>query len=625
MTRPSSGGNPARFSQIERREWALSWLAIFVTLLLTVGIASFALGIFEVHIANDSVSLGTTVRGLVGLVLIVDLYIIYQQRQIQKIRRQLIEREQLFHLISDNAVDMIAIVDPNGKRLYNSPSYQRILGYAPEELATTSSFEQIHPDDRQMVMQGAVEVMQTGQGHRLEYRMRHKNGDWISLESTASPILDAKGKVEHLVIVNRDISERRRLETQLQQSQKMDAIGRLSGGVAHDFNNLLGLIIGYAEIIQMQIPEGDPLRACADQILKAGAQGASLTRQLLAFSRQQVLAPKALSLNAVVSDMGKMLRRLIGEDVDLVTSLDPELGNVRADHGQIEQVIMNLAVNARDAMPGGGKLMIKTANIEIDSKHARQFAFAVLPGPYVRLSVSDTGTGMDTAIQQKIFDPFFTTKEKGKGTGLGLSTVYGVVKQSGGYIVVNSMPGKGTTFTIDLPRVDQAVEVEAPVAGQPSPLRGTETVLLVEDERGLRAATAHRLELQGYTVLEADDGEAALRLSHNTPGQIDLLLTDIVMPGINGRILADRMKLQRPGIKLAFMSGYTGQQIGEEVLEPGSHFLQKPFTREDLARKVREALGAPAAATVGAGESLPEQGSMAGPAFEGKRDETVRT
>jgi len=602
MNIPTSGGNTTRFSQIERREWSLSWLAIFVTLLLTVGIASLALSMFEVHIPGDRVSLGVTVRGLVGLVLIVDLYIIYQQRQIQKMRRQLIEREQLFNLISDNAVDMIAIVDLDGKRLYNSPSYQRILGYSPEELAATPSSEQVHPDDRQLVMEAAAEAIHTGQGCRLEYRMLHKNGDWVSLESTGSPIVNAKGAIEGLVIVNRDIGERRRLETQLQQSQKMDAIGRLSGGVAHDFNNLLGLIIGYAEILQERIPEGDPLRSCVDQILKAGTQGASLTRQLLAFSRQQVLAPKALSLNAVVTDVGKMLRRLIGEDVDLITKLDPKLGNIRADQGQIEQVIMNLAVNARDAMPDGGKLTIETVNLQIDDKFARRFAFPVLPGPYVRLSVSDTGTGMDMAVQQKIFDPFFTTKEKGKGTGLGLSTVYGVVKQSGGYIFVDSAPGKGATFTIYLPQVDQEADVETRQTGPSGLLRGTEMILLVEDEDGLRTATRRRLELQGYTVLEAADGGAALAVSDQTSGTIHLLLTDIVMPGISGRILADQMKLRRPDIKVLFVSGYTGQQLGEEVLEPGSHFLQKPFTRENLTRKVREVLGAPSAVPIKAGD-----------------------
>ena len=601
MNIPSNGANTARFSQIERREWSLSWLAIFVTLLLTVGIASLALNMFETSIASDRLSLGVTVRGLVGLVLIVDLYIIYQQRQIQKMRRQLIEREQLFKLISDNAVDMIAIVDPGGKRIYNSPSYHRILGYSPEELAATPSFDQVHPDDRQLVMDAAAEAMQSGQGCRLEYRMLHKNGDWVSLESTGSPIINAKGQIEGLVIVNRDISERRRLETQLQQSQKMDAIGRLSGGVAHDFNNLLGLIIGYAEILQERIPEGDPLRSCVDQILKAGTQGASLTRQLLAFSRQQVLAPRALSLNAVVTDVGKMLRRLIGEDVDLITRLDPKLGNIRADQGQIEQVIMNLAVNARDAMADGGKLTIETVNIRIDDRFARRFAFPVLPGPYVRLSMIDTGAGMDMAIQQKIFDPFFTTKEKGKGTGLGLSTVYGVVKQSGGYIFVDSAPGKGATFTIYLPQVDQEADVETRQTGPAGLLRGTETILLVEDEGGLRTATRRRLELQGYTVLEAADGSAALAASDQTSGAIDMLLTDIVMPGISGRILADQMKLKRPDIKVLFVSGYTGQQMGQDVLESGSHFLQKPFTRETLTRKVREVLGTPSAAVIETG------------------------
>ena len=579
--------------QIEKREWSLSWAGIAVTLLLTAGLSSFALGVFHpTSVETERIDLVVAVRGLISLVLVFDLYVVYQQLQIMRMRRRLMEREEFFQLISDNVVDMIAVVDSNGKRIYNSPSYHRILGYSVAELESTSSFEQVHPDDRQIVVDAAADARKTGVGKRIEYRMRHRDGSWVYLESTASPVVNAKGEVESLVIVNRDISERRRLEEQLRQSQKMDAIGRLSGGVAHDFNNLLGVIIGYAEILQERIAETDAMRAPVDQIIKAGSRASSLTKQLLAFSRQQVLEPKVLVLNAVVSDTEKMLRRLIGEDIELRTTLEPDLGKIRADQGQIEQVIMNLVVNARDAMPDGGKLTIETRNFEIDEKFARRYAYPVLPGSYVQLIVSDNGVGMDTATQQRIFEPFFTTKEKGKGTGLGLSLVYGVVKQSGGYIDVLSARGKGTTFNIYLPRVGQnAVETKTIGPDRPEELRGTETILLAEDEDTLRALTRHLLELYGYRVLEACDGNQALRLSDQSADEIQLLLTDVVMPGISGRTLADQLKQKRPDIKVVFMSGYTGQQVGgKEILEPGSAFLQKPFTREGLARKVREAL-----------------------------------
>ena len=583
---------------IERREWSLSWAAIIVTLLLTAGIASFALEMLH-HEDLERSQLVFAVRGLVGAVLLFDLYVIYQQFLLQRIRRQLVEREEFFQLINDNAADMIAVVDAHGKRLYNSPSYQRILGYEPHELETTSSLEQVHPDDRQLVSDATSEARRTGQGRRIEYRMRHKDGTWVFIESTASVVRNAAGQVQYMVIVNRDIGERRRLEQQLSQSQKMEAVGRLSGGVAHDFNNLLGVIIGYGEILEESVPESDPLRASVDQILKAGRRASSLTRQLLAFSRQQVLEPKLLSLNAVVSDMEKMLHRMIGEDIELTIQLDPELGSTRADQGQVEQVIMNLVVNARDAMPDGGKLAIQTWNFEIDQKFAERYAYPVVTGPYVLLAVSDTGTGMDAATQQRVFEPFFTTKEKGKGTGLGLSTVYGVVKQSGGYIDVISAPGAGTTFNICLPRSAQAVNAEEHGASQPSATRGSETILLVEDEDSLRTLTRDLLRLKGYTVLEAINGAEALELSGRTREEIHLLLTDVVMPGINGRALADQLKLRRPEMRVAFMSGYTGQRVGQkDILEPGSFFIQKPFSREQLASRVREALDLPAAQMV---------------------------
>jgi two-component system cell cycle sensor histidine kinase/response regulator CckA len=584
--------------KVERSEWWLSWSAIAITLLLTAGIASFALPMMHSD-DEESMGLKLAVRGLLGLVLLFDIYAVYQQLQIHRIRRRLLEREEMFKLISENAVDMIAVVDADGQRIYNSPSYERILGYTAEFLRDTSPLEQIHPDDLPEVLKAAKEAQHSGVGRRIEYRMRRKDGVWLFLESTASAVRNAAGAVEKLVIVNRDISERRQLEEQLRQSQKMDAIGRLSGGVAHDFNNLLGVIIGYTEVLQDHIKEGDRLRVCVDQVLEAGKRAASLTRQLLAFSRQQVLEPKVLILNGVVSDMEKMLRRMIGEDVELTTRLDPALGKVRADQGQIEQVVMNLAVNARDAMPEGGKLSIETANTEMDQAFVKRYAYPVQTGAYILLTVSDTGTGMDHATRQRIFEPFFTTKEKGKGTGLGLSMVYGVVKQSGGYIDVDSTVGEGTCFRIYLPRINQDADVNATHINPPAALQGKETILLVEDEENLRTLTRNLLELYGYSVLEAVNGTEALTMSRQSTSAIHLLLTDIVMPGIGGRALAQKLSQERPDMKVVYMSGYTGQTIGgQAVLNPGAFFLQKPFTRENLARKIREALEVSSGASV---------------------------
>ena len=581
--------------KIEQREWWLWASAVLVTLLLTLAIASSVLPMIEPRMGDlDALRRSLAVRGLIGLVLLFDIYTVYQQFQIHRVRRELDKQGELFRLITENAADMIAVVEIDGRRLYNSPSYERILGYSLEELQATSSFEQIHPDDRQLVREAAAETRRTGVGRRIEYRMRHKDGSWLVLESTASTVLDAGGRVDKLVIVNRDITARKKLEEQFRQVQKMEAIGRLSGGIAHDFNNLLGVIIGYSELLQERLPSKDLLRESADEIVAAGKRAASLTRQLLAFSRQQVLEPKVLDLNEVVSDMEKMLRRLIGEDIELVATRDPILGRVKADQGQIEQVILNLVVNARDAMPQGGKLVIATANTEMDETFVKRYPYPVQTGPYIVLTVADSGVGMDAATKARVFEPFFTTKEKGKGTGLGLSTVYGVVKQSGGYIDFDSEPGEGTTFRIYLRRVSEPVESEGPAAEAQSPSREAGVVLLVEDEASLRRLTRNLLELSGYTVLEAKDGNEALRISQEHAGAIGLLLTDIVMPGINGRALAQQLSQERPDMKILFMSGYTGQGIGEkEYLERGDSFLQKPVTRELLTRKVREALRSP--------------------------------
>ena len=592
MKLQSSRSAESLLRKIERREWLLWSFAILVSLLLCAGLASFIFPMLHEQSEQfDTLHLNLAVRGLVGLVLLFDVYTIYQQLQIFRIRHELVRREELFRLISENAADMIAVVDGDGKRLYNSPAYERILGYTTEELQSTSSLDQVHPDDRHLVEEAAREARTGGVGRTIQYRMRHKNGAWHFLESGASGVLNAHGEVETLIIVNRDVTARRNLEEQFRQAQKMEAVGRLSGGVAHDFNNLLGVIIGYAEFLQERLDPENTLRGSVDEILNAGKRAAALTRQLLAFSRQQVLDPKVIDLNGAVSDMEKLLRRLIGEDVELSTQLASDLGRVKADQGQLEQVVMNLAVNARDAMPQGGKLIIATENVVMDEVFVRRYPYPVQPGPYVCLSVADSGIGMDAETKARAFEPFFTTKEKGKGTGLGLSTVYGVVKQSGGYIDIFSSPGAGTTFKIYLPRIDEAIKLSAPGQSGAGSFDGNETILLAEDEASLRRLTRATLEQNGYKVIEARDGVEALALSETCDLPIDLLLTDIVMPGMGGRALAQELTRRRPEMRVVYMSGYTGQTVGTQgPIDPGSDFLSKPFSRVVLARKIREAL-----------------------------------
>jgi len=396
--------------------------------------------------------------------------------------------------------------------------------------------------------------------------------------------------------VERKQAERalRETEAKLRQSQKMEGIGRLAGGIAHDFNNLLTVINSYSDMLLGEVGVDHPfVRNGLEQIKEAGHRAASLTRQLLAFTRQQVLEPKILDLNESVSNMAKLLRRLIGEDIALVLCPHPALGRVKVDPGQVEQIIMNLAVNARDAMPGGGKLTIETMNVELDNAYARTHV-SVLPGPYVMLAVSDTGCGMDADTQAHIFEPFFTTKEPGKGTGLGLATVYGIVTQSGGSIGVSSDLGKGTTFKIYLPRIEGATERLEPISAPHAALRGCETILLVEDEEMVRALAQAILERIGYTVLAAKNIKDALRFAQEGPNAIHLLLTDTIMPGMNGPELAQQVLAIRPAIQVLFMSGYTDKVISYTAAqEPGTAFLQKPFTPQTLGDKVREILAAP--------------------------------
>jgi len=410
------------------------------------------------------------------------------------------------------------------------------------------------------------------------------------------PLHDAAGEVQGAICMALDVTDRKQLEEQFRQAQKMEAVGRLAGGIAHDFNNLLMVIQGYADLLADRLPVGESLHRNAEQIQTAAQRAAALTQQLLAFSRKQILAPKVLNVHSVVADMEKMLQRLIGEDIELETSSKPDLWLVKADRSQIEQVVMNLAVNARDAMPKGGRLMIETANVEFDASVSHSPA-VVAPGKYVMLAVTDNGLGMDAKTQAHIFEPFFTTKEKGKGTGLGLATVYGVVKQSGGYVWVYSEPGHGTTFKIYLPRIDDEVGVigRDRSAESSSLPRGSEVVLLVEDEVGVRELAREYLEMSGYTVIVAPDGNTALELAAMHAGPIHLLMTDMVMPGIGGRELAERVLSVRPDIKILYMSGYTDQAVVHQgILGTDAPLLQKPFTLATLTTKLREILTAEA-------------------------------
>jgi PAS domain S-box-containing protein len=575
----------------ERRQWWLSASSVVLSLVLTVGILSLALPLFTVESKGyEALDKRVLVDALLALVVLFDLYVAFQQLQIYRVRRQIAAREELFELISENAADMIAVVNADGTRAYNSPSYERLLGYSPEELRGTVAFEEIHPDDRAKVIEAAEEAKRSGHGRRVEYRMRHKEGRWVLLESTASVVRDGKGQVQKLVIVNRDITERKQLEQQLQMAQKVEAIGRLSGGIAHDFNNILGVIIGYTEALQKRMQPENAFRDAIDEIQRAAKRATSLTQQLLAFSRNQVLEPKILDLNAVVRDTEKMLGSLMGEHIELSFALSDSLGMVKADRTQLEQVILNLNLNARDAMPEGGKLTIETSNADMDEGNPARPAY-MLPGSYVLLKVTDTGCGMTREVQAHIFEPFFTTKETGKGTGLGLATVYGVVKQTGGYILVDSEPGKGAAFRIYLPLIEAPAEIakESRAPAKRARKSGA-TILLVEDEASLRKLTRDVLEEMGYAVHEAANATEALAIAKKSRA-IDLLLTDVVMPGMSGRALADALAISHPDVRVLFMSGYTHGEIAKRgVLEAGRAILHKPFTREELIRRVEEAL-----------------------------------
>ena len=480
----------------------------------------------------------------------------------------------------------------DGRYVDANDAFLRLVDFRREEVIGRTVEELniwVEPGHRVALIQ---QLDQSGSVNALQTQFRTRLGEARHVQVSAELIrLDG---VPCVLAITEDVTEAQRLEQQLRQAQKMEAVGRLAGGVSHDFNNILGVIIGHAELLEGRVDLADAPRRDVGEIRKAAERAASLTRQLLAFSRQQVLQPRVLDLNIVISNLSSMLRRMIGEDIELVIAPSSELGCVRADPGHIEQIIMNLAVNARDAMPGGGKLTIKTANADLDETYTRQHAGA-RPGAYVMMSVRDTGEGISPEVMPHIFEPFFTTKQPGKGTGLGLSMVYGVVKQNSGYIWADSEPEKGTTFEIYLPRIDapalplEQSEVEATARG------GSETILLAEDDEPLRCLTRGVLEGAGYTVLEAQDARMAIEIAEERGASIDLLLTDVIMPGISGRQLGAILRTCRPELRVLYMSGYAGDLLADS-LEPDSALIEKPFTNNALLVKVRRILDVSSAA-----------------------------
>mgnify|MGYP001564370403 CR=1 FL=1 len=521
-------------------------------------------------------------------------YAVERKRTEESLRR---EREYNLHIVMA-APTLICALALDGTTLFANPAVSRVTDYSQEELIGRNWWRTFHPGDRYAQVERLFHDIEKGAVVNYEMPLVTKHGEERIISWSTANRFTAEGELLEFIGIGADVSQRkqaeeklRKSEQQLRQAQKMEAVGRLAGGVAHDFNNLLTIITGYSQILLTRLAPDDPARAELAEIKEAGDRAVALTGQLLAFSRKQVVQPKVLDLNAVVTNLDRMLQRLIGEDILLATALAPSVGRVKADPGQIEQIIMNLAVNARDAMPRGGKLTFETADVELDDTYANHMV-AVQPGSYVMLAVSDTGCGMDADTQAHIFEPFFTTKEQGKGTGLGLSTVYGIVKQSDGYIWCYSEVGQGTTFKIYLPRTAEPTAVRPPDTTAADLPHGSETVLVVEDEQGVRTLAEFLLRRSGYTVLQAQSGAEALALAGQHMETIHLLLTDVIMPGMSGRELAERLAGDRPGIKTLFMSGYTDDTIVRHgVLQAETAFITKPFTFDALLHKVRATLG----------------------------------
>jgi len=523
----------------------------------------------------------------------------FEMPQLVAALEKALEKRRLGRALRDSEARYRALVEGSIQGLsihrgfaieFANASLAAMFGYAgPPELIGRDLRVLVAPDEIPRVEGYAAACQEGGPAPpRYEFQGVRRDGTLIWVETLMSVTSWRHGTALLATFV--DVTERKRLEDHLRQSQKMEAIGRLAGGVAHDFNNLLTVISGRAQIELLRPELSGPSRRNIDLIAEAASRASTLTKQLLAFSRKQVLQPRVLDVDIVVARMEPLLRRLIGEDIDLVTATEPGLGRVRADPGQLEQVVLNLAVNARDAMPRGGRLTVETANAELDEAYARQQA-DVHPGPYVILAVSDTGVGMDAETRAHLFEPFFTTKGVGEGTGLGLATVYGIVKQSGGHITAYSEVGRGTTIKIYLPRVDAASEVRG---AEPEPVvlrRGSETVLLVEDDEAVRELTCEVLEMHGYTVLAVADAGEAPRVLEGASRPIHLLVTDVVMPRLSGRELTERLRSLRPGLRVLYISGYADTAVVHHgVLDPGTPFLQKPFTPDALLRSVRKVL-----------------------------------
>jgi PAS domain S-box-containing protein len=514
-----------------------------------------------------------------------------ERNQRQMAERQLERRENYFQALTENVLDVITIVGRDGVVLYASPSIKHVTGDDPQTFIGQNVFDFVHPEDVSTMKQAFESATEYPQREvTAQYRLRRRDGTWVELEAIAQSRLNDPN-IAGVVVNSRDVTLQHRLEEQLRQSQKMEAIGQLAGGVAHDFNNILTVIHGHAALLlgsgTLTDAEVKPVR----QILQAAERAAGLTRQLLTFSRRQVMQPKRLDLNGIVSNMAKMLGRILGEDVRLQLRCCPQTASVLADASMIEQLLLNLSVNARDAMPEGGQLTIQVSVAEIDGTHVAHHPEARI-GRFVCLAVSDTGCGIPPENLRRIFEPFFTTKEVGKGTGLGLATVYGVVKQHQGWIEVESEVNKGTSFAVYLPRGEEKVESAEEKTAEGMLRGGTETILVVEDESPVRELVSNILRARGYRVLEAESGAKALGLWAEHKDEIDLLLTDLVMPDrLNGRELADKLRAERPDLKVIFTSGYSADVVGKEfVLQSGLNYLQKPYLPQTLTAAVRECL-----------------------------------
>jgi two-component system cell cycle sensor histidine kinase/response regulator CckA len=508
--------------------------------------------------------------------------------QIRQSETAVAEGEGRLKALLSNSMDMIVVLDAQGLLRFISGAFERITGHSLAESLGDSALDGVHPEDAPQLERVLAELIRSpGAVRRALWRHQHKDGHWSWLEAVAANCLSVPG-VNGVVANIRDVTERERLQERLQQASKMESIGRLAGGVAHDFNNLLTAVLGNLDLAEERLGKSNPARDFLEDIRKAGESAAALTRQLLAFSRSQIAQPRVLDLNQLILSRQRLLTRLLGETVNLRISLAPQLGALHADPGLLEQVIVNLAVNARDAMPNGGTLLIETAEAQLQGSADSP---GTAPGHYVLLTVSDTGSGMSDEVKRHLFEPFFTTKPKGRGTGLGLATTYGAVKQSEGQIEVSSEPGKGTCFKIYFPRVGSSAQAEA-VQEEASALpTGGETILLVEDDELVRDLAIRVLTRQGYQVLHSSDGEGALILARWRLDSIHLLLTDVVMPGISGRQLAEELVRLHPETRLLFTSGYTEETIAQHgVLERGLHFLGKPYTATQLAIRVREIL-----------------------------------